>query len=140
MNDDLIRLRLAREAVALEQRRHDSILSGTGGGGPQGPTIDERVSRLEGDMKDVKGILGRLEPMIIRIDAQMPHLATKMEFATMTTDLERLRGEVMTALASKPGRGDMWIMAIALFALVAGAMASGAILLPLTMKVLHVQG
>jgi hypothetical protein len=78
--------------------------------------------------------------MIIRIHSQTPHLATMVEVVTTKTDIERLRGEVMTALASKPSRGDMWIMAIALFALVAGAMAAGAIWLPLTMKVLHVQG
>jgi hypothetical protein len=140
VSDNLSRLQLVREGLAREHRQIDSLADLAGSGGPREPPIDERVSRLEVDMKDLKSTLARLEPMIIRIDAQVPHLATNVEFATTKTDIERLRGDVMTALASKPGRGDMWTMGIALFALVAGAMAAGAIWLPLAMRLLHVQG
>jgi transcriptional antiterminator len=45
--------------------------------------MEERVARLELDMRDVKSVLSRLEPMIIRIDATLtstlPHLATRAE-------------------------------------------------------------
>ena len=42
---------------------------------------DFRLDRLEADMRDVKATLGRLEPLMIRIDERLnstlPHLATK---------------------------------------------------------------
>jgi hypothetical protein len=40
-----------------------------------------RLDHLEEDMREIKATLARLEPMIIRIDAQIPHLATKAELA-----------------------------------------------------------
>jgi hypothetical protein len=43
--------------------------------------IDARFERLEEDVRDIKTTLTRLEPMIIRIDATLPHLATKEELA-----------------------------------------------------------
>ena len=54
----------------------------------------DRIDRLEEDIRDIKTALGRLEPLIIRIDerliAELPHLATKAE------------------LEKKPGRGELW--------------------------------
>ncbi|HVC61521.1 MAG TPA: hypothetical protein VND19_14305 [Acetobacteraceae bacterium] len=87
------------------------------------------MSRLEGKARDVRQILGRLEPLIAGIHAQMPHLATKAE-------VERSRGDIMTALETKPNRGAMWSMAIALFTLVMAAMAAAAIYLPLASRML----
>jgi hypothetical protein len=138
MSDDLGRFREVAEHMR-RQEHNVRAMTGSGGGGPRDPSIYERVSHLEVDMKDVKSTLIRLEPLIINIHSQVPHLATKVEFATTKTDIERLRGDVMSTLASKPGRGDMWTMAVALFALVAGAMAAGAVFLPLSMKLWHVQ-
>jgi hypothetical protein len=44
-----------------------------------------RLDHLEEDMREIKAILARLEPMIIRIDERLtstlPHLATKEELA-----------------------------------------------------------
>ena len=51
---------------------------------------ETRTDRLEEDVRDIKATLARLEPMIIRIDAQLPHLATKAE------------------LEKKPGRAELW--------------------------------
>lgn len=55
--------------------------------------MEDRVARLEGDMQDVKSLLSRLEPMIIRIDATLtstiPHLATRAEVATLCSGLDR---------------------------------------------------
>ena len=42
-----------------------------GGAEPHDPGMEMRVSRLEEDMRDVKATLGRLEPGLIRIDAQL---------------------------------------------------------------------
>jgi hypothetical protein len=58
---------------------------------------EARIDRLEEDMHEIRAVLGRLEPMINRIDAQLPHLATKAE---LTTGLAELRAE----LADKPGK------------------------------------
>ena len=56
-----------------------------------------RLDRLEADMRDVKAALVRLEPLIIRIDATLPHLAAKAEMSSLRTDLSG-------ALADKPGK------------------------------------
>ncbi len=53
------------------------------------PGMEGRVERLGQDMHEVKASLGRLEPMIVSIHAQMPFLATKAE-------VEALRGELKT--------------------------------------------
>jgi hypothetical protein len=63
---------------------------------------EDRLGRLE-------AVLARLEPMIVRIDAPLPHLATKAE---LTAGLSDLRGEVVAVkveLADKPGK--MWLTA-----------------------------
>jgi len=36
---------------------------------------------VERDLHEVRATLSRLEPIIIRIDAQIPHLATKADLA-----------------------------------------------------------
>jgi hypothetical protein len=95
------------------------------------PGMEGRVDRLERDMADVKAALGRLEPMVASIFAQVPHLATR-------ADLEVVRGELKVELAHKPGYGAMWSMGIALFALTAGAMSAGAFYLPLIYRVWHI--
>ena len=44
-------------------------------------TRDVRLDRLEEDVREIKAVLARLEPLIVRIDerlnSQLPHLATK---------------------------------------------------------------
>jgi len=49
-------------------------------------TRDLRLDRLEANFQDIKAVLGRLEPLIIRIDERLnstlPHLATKAELET----------------------------------------------------------
>ncbi len=55
--------------------------------------MEDRVARLEDDMQEVKSVLSRLEPMIVRIDATLtstlPNLATKAELADLRSDLTR---------------------------------------------------
>ncbi|WP_299437009.1 hypothetical protein [uncultured Rhodospira sp.] len=66
--------------------------------------LTRRVETLENDMREVKGILARMEPMLIRMDERMNHLATKAE------------------LAEKPSKTYMWgvvgVMTAAVFAAV----------------------
>jgi hypothetical protein len=77
------------------------------GGGPYDRGMEARISRLEGDMRDVKSAVARLEATTIRIEAMLaatlPHLATKAE------------------LAEKPGKTYMWgILAVLLTAYACG--------------------
>jgi phosphoglycerate-specific signal transduction histidine kinase len=82
--------------------------------------MEDRVARLEDDMQEVKSVLSRLEPMIVRIDATLtatlPNLATKAELADLRADVTReisglrndnisLRAEMTTEIGSL--RADM---------------------------------
>jgi len=87
------------------------------GGGPYDPGWEQRISRLEGDMGDLKAAAGRLESavselrvMVGRIDAQIPYLATKAD------------------LAEKPGKAYMWGIMAALLTAYACGLAALAIL------------
>lgn len=101
---------LLNRLVAMERRV-------AAGGGPYDPDLYGRVGRLEADMREVKGALGRLEPLIVRIDAQMPHLATKAEVAALRADL-----------AEKPSRTYLWGVLAALLAAYGCGLAALAIL------------
>jgi len=103
------------------------------------PTLEMRVARLEGDMQEIKAILGRLEPMIIRIDATLPHLATKAELADFRTesksDLADLRtelkgelGDIKARLAEMPSKAYLWLVLAALIAAYAAGLAALAVL------------
>jgi hypothetical protein len=67
----------------------------------------------------LEAVLMRLEPMIVRIDATLPHLATKAELTTglaageramsdLRNEIADLRGELRTGLASKPSHAYLW--------------------------------
>lgn len=62
---------------------------------------EHRLDRLEQDVSSVKATLGRLEPMIIRMDerlnATLPHLATKAE---LTEGLAGVRLELADGLSA----------------------------------------
>ena len=120
------------EASERIRRQNDAVLASLahGGGGPHDPSMEIRVTRLEEAMIEVRAALARMEPVILRMDRQFQHLATKAE-------LERVRGDVIAELATKPSRGAMWTMGIALFGLVVAAMATGAAYLPFLAERLH---
>lgn len=96
-----------------------------GGASPYDPRMEARVARLEEDMREVKGILARLEPMIIRIDAvvsaTLPTLATK-------GDLADLRSELRGELAEKPSKTYMWGLLGVLIAAYAAGLAAMAVI------------
>ena len=53
--------------------------------------MEQRIALLERGVADIRAILGRLEPAIVRIDAPLPHLATKAEIETLRADT---KGEI----------------------------------------------
>jgi hypothetical protein len=79
--------------------------------------MDARVTRLENNVREVKATLAQMLPMIVRIDATLPHLATKAE-------LTELRSELGPELADKPGKAYLWaVLAVLLAAYAAGLAA-----------------
>ena len=96
-----------------------------GGASPDDPRMEARVARLEEDMREVKAVLARLEPMIIRIDAvvsaTLPTLATK-------GDLADLRSELRGELAEKPSKTYMWGLLGVLIAAYAAGLAAMAVI------------
>lgn len=85
--------------------------------------MEARVTSLETSMLDVKATLGRLEPLIIRIDERMNHVATKAE-------LGGVRSDVLLQLASKATRSTVWAMGLSVAGLVIAALAAGAVYMP----------
>ncbi len=105
--------------------------------------MEERVARLELDMRDVKSVLSRLEPMIIRIDATLsstlPHLATRAEVSQEISGLrvemnqklsemnEKLSGTNLK-LSGLPTKTYMWGVLCALIAAYGAGLAALAVL------------
>ncbi len=83
-----------------------------------------RVSRVEGDVHDLKDILVELKVMVGRIDAQIPYLATKAEIAGLEVKLAGLE----VKLADKPGKTYMWGILAALLTAYACGLAALAVL------------
>ena len=81
---------------------------------PYDPRMEQRVTRLESDVRDIQTTLARLEAML---EATLPHLATK-------ADVAQLRAE----LAEKPSRAYMWGVLAALVTAYAAGLAALAIL------------
>jgi len=73
---------------------------------------DDRLDRLEEDVREIKAMLTGLVPLINRIDAQLPHLATNAELADLRgetrTGFADLRGELRSGLAVKPSHAYLW--------------------------------
>lgn len=114
--------------------------------GPYDPSMEQRVSGLEGDVRDLKAIAvgldarfasidGRFERMEARttrieetlielktlFTATLPHLATKADLADVRTELKQDIAEVKIGLAEKPSRTYMWgILAVLLTAYACG--------------------
>ena len=107
------------------------------------PGMEARVARLEEDVSEIRGTLRRLEPMIVRIDAVVPHLATKAEMASlrgemrsemeslrgeMRSEMQALRGELRVGLGDKPSKAYLWGILATLLAAYGCGLAALAIL------------
>jgi hypothetical protein len=55
--------------------------SGTGGSGPEDPMIEQRVARLEDDMKDIKTSLKSIEGKLNSIDVSVAEMKGKLSQA-----------------------------------------------------------
>jgi hypothetical protein len=102
------------------------------GPGRYDPLMEARVARLEDDMREVKAILGQMLPMIIRIDATLPHLATKAELTQVRSDLgseiAQVRSDLNSGLADKPGKAYLWAVLAVLLAAYAAGLAAVALI------------
>ncbi len=83
--------------------------------------IEPRLSRVENDVRDLKDTLADLKTIVVRMDARLdavlPHLATK-------ADLVQLE----VKLADKPGKTYMWGVLAALLTAYACGLAALAVL------------
>jgi len=101
--------------------------------GPYDPSLEPRVSRLEEDMREVKTTTSRLEAMfgdvrqaLARIEATLPHLATKAEMAEVLKTLPHLATKA--ELADKPGKAYLATLLAVLITAYAAGLAALAIL------------
>lgn len=72
-----------------EETDQNSPLQIGGGGSNSGgmSTLEIRVTNLEGHMKVVRDTLGRMEPVLARIDEKLNHTATKQELTAVEAEL-----------------------------------------------------
>jgi cell division septum initiation protein DivIVA len=70
-------------------------------GGPYDPSLGTRVSHLEGEVQDLKSAVARVEQIVTRIEATLPHLATKAELVAGQADTkaELVAGQADTKAA-----------------------------------------
>jgi len=121
-------------------------------GEPYDPSIAIRVSRLEMEMREERAARSQVEAAIIRIEAILPHLATRADIADLRADVARVDGKadltagkvdsmqadfaglrrdvtrLEVALADKPSKLYMWGVLTALLTAYACGLAALAIL------------
>jgi hypothetical protein len=83
--------------------------------------MEARLTRVEDEIREMKAILGQMLPMTVRIDATLPHLATK-------ADLAQLRSDLSSEIADKPGKLYLWGVLAALLAAYAAGLAAIALI------------
>jgi hypothetical protein len=97
---------------------------------------EDRLGRLERDVAEIRTTLAGLVPLIHRIDARLPYLATKDELTTGLSGLRSEIGAVRVELADKPGK--MWLAtAIGLLIVAYTAGLAGLAALPVITKLVR---
>ena len=56
--------------------------------------IEQRVSALEADMKDVKSSLSRLEVSVSKIDGTLSQMPRATDYATLRADIAEVKGRL----------------------------------------------
>lgn len=80
--------------------------------------LSRQVARLEEEMREVRAALARIELSVARIEAILPHLATKAELAVLPYLATKAE------LAEKPGKAYLWgVLAVLLTAYAPGLAA-----------------
>lgn len=120
------------------------------GTNPPDPDLEFRVTKLEHDVVDLKAMLGQVLSIAVRLDATLPHLATKAEmqagFAALDAKISDLRvevhdgdaalrtemhsefGKLRAELADKPSRTYLWMVLGVLIMAYAAGLAGLAVL------------
>ena len=108
---------------------------------PYDRSVEPRLSRVENDVRDLKDTLAELKTMVVRMDARLeavlPHLATKSDLANVETRLGAVEARLDATLphlatkadiADKPGKTYMWGILAALLTAYACGLAALAVL------------
>ena len=61
-----------------------------GGGPPHTPDMEARVAALEIDVKEVKATLGRLEPMLVRMDERTKDMLARADFIRLDEKIGKI--------------------------------------------------
>ncbi|MFQ3623714.1 MAG: hypothetical protein SNJ73_09230 [Acetobacteraceae bacterium] len=85
--------------------------------GPQGQA-SARAAADERDLAEIGAALRRIEQLLARIDATLSAAATKLE-------IERMRAQLASQIADKPGRGSLWLAVVTLLAGIGGLVLVG---------------
>lgn len=56
--------------------------------------LEQRVERLEGDMKDVKATLKSIEEAVIEIRAELKHLPKITDYAVLRAEVGEIKGRL----------------------------------------------
>jgi hypothetical protein len=82
-----------------------------GSGGRYGPDTEPRLSRVEHDVRDLKDTQADLKSIVTRIeaklDAVLPHLATKADLAATQSDLINMRATLDATLPHLATKADL---------------------------------
>lgn len=105
---DAYRANLAQKQEMLSDT---GVTLGGGRGGPHDPGMEQRVTTLETDMKEVKASLSRIETTLAVVAEGVKHLATKADLATLSgradtlgTIVDKVERDVSAALTTAIGK------------------------------------
>lgn len=103
--------------IKVDELIRSALGTSTDGGGDAPPPIDLPPNRPDnGGMEDR---LRKVEDAIIRIDATLPHLATKADLADVKTEIANVRAEIARAVTALTWRIPAMIGFLVLIAAVA---------------------
>lgn len=83
--------------------------SGGGGSGPEDPMLEQRVTRLEDDMKEIRSALARIE-------AELKHMPKAMDYAALRSEVAEIKGR----LTNLPTTLQMIVMLITVWSVGSG--------------------
>jgi hypothetical protein len=88
---------------------NDSNNNAPGGPRPEDPMLEQRVARLEEDMKEIRSAL-------IRIEAELTHMPKAMDYTALRTEVAEIKGR----LTNLPTTLQMLVMLITVWSVGSG--------------------